>query len=218
MIGVFMLEKLLKRKSLRLPGWDYSHPGAYYVTICTQDIEQVFGEVVDGEMCANNIGEMISRAWKQLPKRFPNIELDEYIAMPNHFHCIIWIVGAGSPRPASTHTNQTCAPHIPTRTHPDYAKKYCNVERVRYDTVGASYVGGETPPLRTLVCTLGQIVGYFKYQTTKQINIIQNIPGSRLWQRNYYDHIIRNDEDLNRIRTYIRNNPQQWSIDQNKKT
>lgn len=81
----------------------------------------------------------------------------------------------------------------------------------RHDVALASG-GDETSPLRHP--TLGRIVGYFKYQSTKVINEGQDTPGVRIWQRNYYDHIIRNDADLHRARTYIRNNPMQWQLDE----
>lgn len=70
--------------------------------------------------------------------------------------------------------------------------------------------GGETPPLRI---TLGHVIGYFKYQTTAQINKLNNTPGTILWQRGYYDHIIRNEQSLNSLRAYINNNPAKWSLD-----
>jgi len=134
------------RRSIRLKDYDYSTPGAYFVTICTQDHECIFGEIIDGEMQLNEIGTIMDEYWNEISKRYKNVELDKYITMPNHIHIILMITD--------------------------------NRNRVSK--------GGETPPQR-----LGQIIAYYKYQTTKIINEKQNKPGVRLLQRNYYDHIER---------------------------
>jgi len=82
------------RRSIRLKGYDYSQPGWYFVTICTQNREMLFGDVVDGKMVFNLFGKIIDYHWQKLPQHFKNIKLDEYQIMPNHFHGIIEIVGA----------------------------------------------------------------------------------------------------------------------------
>ena len=151
------------RRSIRLPEYDYSQIGGYFVTIVTQDRECLFGDVVDKKMILNNAGKMIQRIWNELPTRFPNIELDEYIVMPNHFHGILIIIKKSSK-------------------------------------------------------SLGDIVGAFKSITThKYILGVKNNRWQRfnkkLWQRNYWEHIIRDENDLNRIREYINNNPFDWESD-----
>jgi REP element-mobilizing transposase RayT len=158
------------RRSIRLKGYDYSQPGGYFITIVTRDRACLFGEVVDGEMRLNDVGHMVHQQWADLPNRFPNIDLDAFIVMPNHIHGVIVItdaptVGAGSPRPYTSRA------------------------------------------------TLGQVVAYFKYQSTKRINAAGGTPGVRLWQRNYYEHIIRSEDSLNRIRQYIADNPARWAFD-----
>ena len=82
------------RRSIRLQGYDYSRAGAYFVTICVQGRECLFGEIADGIMVLNKAGEMVDQWWRKLPEKFPNARLDQYSIMPNHFHGIIWIVGA----------------------------------------------------------------------------------------------------------------------------
>jgi REP element-mobilizing transposase RayT len=157
------------RVSLRLQGYNYSSAGLYFITICTKDRECLFGEIADGQMLMNGFGMIVKKEWLKTPTIRPNIELDDFVIMPNHFHGII---------------------------------------RIKDDRRG-----GVTPPLQNP--TLGEIVGYFKYQTTKQINVQRNCPGQIIWQRGYYDHIVCDDRDLNRVREYIQNNPLTWDTDEN---
>ena len=164
---------------MRLRDYDYSRPGAYYVTTCSHRRECLFGEVVGSEMRYNEFGRGVCECWEGLPTRYPNVDLDEWIVMPNHMHGIIVMVhavGAGSPRPEIAS-------------------------------------GAETAPPRKW--TLGHVMGYFKYQSTKRINEMRGTPGAMAWQRGYYEHIIRDGADLNRIRRYIRNNPARWAEDEN---
>ena len=178
------------RRSIRLPGYDYSQPGAYFITICTKNKECLFGGIVAGEMQLNGAGEIVDESWQQITNHFTGVDIDQYIIMPNHFHSIITTVGAGFPRPDF---------------HPGFPRPKCPT------TGGSNTMGGETPPLRK--ATLGQIIGYFKYQSTKQINQHHQTASHPVWQRNYYDHIIRNDTDLNRIREYMQTNPAKWESD-----
>jgi putative transposase len=89
------------RRSIRLQGYDYSHPGAYFITIVAQDRACLFGEVVNGEIRLNDAGKMIQRWWLELNRKFPTIKTDEYAVMPNHFHGIITIVTTGPYRKSS---------------------------------------------------------------------------------------------------------------------
>jgi putative transposase len=170
------------RRSLRLRGFDYSQPGAYFVTSCVQERANLFGEIIDGAMRENEFGKIVAEWWMNIARHFPNVELDEYVVMPNHFHGIVvlpdGVVGAGSPRPE-----------------------------------GDSVKGAGEPRHYNGIATLGQIMGYFKYQSTKQINSIRNTPGVPVWQRNYFEHVIRNEEDLTEIRAYVIDNPTKWDLD-----
>lgn len=173
------------RRSIRLREYDYADTGGYFVTICTYQRECQFGEVVDGEMRLNEAGQCVEKWWQSIPEHFQNTRVDSFVIMPNHFHGVIMLVGAGSPRPVFQ-ANEGGDPENQ---------------------------GGETPPLR--YPTLGQVVGYFKYQSTRHINELRDNPGCPVWQRNYYEHIIRNAHDLLTIRRYIAENPLKWEQDEN---
>jgi len=178
-----------RRRSIRLKGYDYSQAGAYFVTVCSWNKECLFGEIKDGEMLLNEHCEIIMKCWDTIPSHFMNVGCDEFIIMPNHIHGIITINCRGE---VSSPFTEIVAPNSKTKTAP--------------------IQGGETPPLRKI--TLGQIVAYFKYQNAKQINQIRNTPGIPVWQRNYYEHIIRDDRELQAIREYIRYNPIKWNEDE----
>ncbi len=196
------------RRSIRLKGYDYSQSGAYFVTICAHDGKLLFGQVVDGDMVLSDWGKIVVEYWQGIPEHFPNVEVDAFVAMPNHVHGIIMLnpahVGAGSPRPDSpmdaAATGAVTAPLHPATTN-------VGVERPH---PGPS-TGAATAPLRRP--TPGQIVAYFKYQSTKQINLQRGTPGIPIWQRNYYEHIVRSERALDAIREYINDNPLRWELD-----
>ncbi len=180
------------RRSIRLRDYDYSQEGAYFVTMCTQNRECLFGDVVDEEMALNDAGKMIKTVWDEIPQFYCGIETDELIIMPNHIHGIIIIVGAGPRACPDRHRacpddvsqpNQTGQPQgvAPTLSLPDVVHRYKTMTTKRYtDCVKQDH----WPPF----------------------------PG-KLWQRNYYDHIIRNEKKLNKIREYITHNPLNWEMD-----
>ena len=182
-----------RRRATRLRDYDYSQPGAYFVTICVQHRKCLLGTITDDKMQLNEIGQMVVECWNQIPQHFPSVELGEHIIMPNHFHGIIsWgITEARSPHPPKN--INTGRGEVPS---PD--NNAMNPNR-----------RGEVPSP-----ALGKIMAYFKYQSTKHINQHHNTPGTRIWQRNYHDHIIRNAEDLQRLRQYIQDNPMKWALDQ----
>lgn len=176
------------RRSIRLKGYDYSSDGAYFVTICAWQRECLFGDIVNGEMQLNDYGLAVDAVWCDLPERFNHVSLDEYVIMPNHFHGIILLtdtVGA-----------------IPTgRPIVDYADK------------GGRAVG--VAPTGPVSGSIAAIMAQFKSNVTKRLNSFRNNPGCPVWQRNYYERVIRNDNELARAREYIHNNPMRWEIDEN---
>ena len=163
------------RRSLRLRGFNYSSEGAYFVTICTQNRECLFGGVVDGEMRLNDVGRVVQIVWNGLSERFPNVELDAFVVMPNHVHGILVIVGAGQALPVK----------------------------------GAA----SSAPTGSVSSTLMKLLRTFKSISAIQVNRLLSSSGQPFWQRNYYEHIIRNEESLNRIREYIATNPLRWELD-----
>ena len=167
------------RRSIRMPEYDYSEPGAYFVTICTRRWRCLFGEISDGGMVLNDAGLMVERWWHELTRKFPAVGLDDHVVMPNHTHGIVLI----------------------------------GMERDER---------GELRPLPDVSmeanATLFSIVQWFKTMTTNYYirGVRQHawppFPG-KLWHRNYYEHVIRDDDSLNRIREYIRTNPERWELD-----
>lgn len=162
------------RHSIRLKGYGYSGPGAYFVTIRTQHRECIFGEIVEGEMRLSPVGQIASQCWLEIPKHFPDVELDAHVAMPNHVHGILII-------------------------HPT--------------VVGVQHV----EPLRNeyqhvIPQSIGSIIRQYKSSVTRLCRE-QNHNDFR-WQRNYYEHIIRNDKQLHNIRIYIDENPRKWYYDE----
>lgn len=166
-----------RRRAMRLRGYDYSQLGAYFVSICVQHRQCLFGTIIDRKMQLNEIGQIVFECWNRIPQHFSSVEIGEYVIMPNHIHGIIaWEdVGANPPHPEEN--------TIKRRSHVPFP-------------------------------ALGKIIAYFKYQSTKHINKHHNTPGKRIWQKNYYDHVIRDDIDLQRLCQYIQNNPRKWELDQ----
>jgi putative transposase len=191
------------RRSIRLRGYDYSSEGAYFVTICTHDRACLFGQVVEGEMVLNEIGKIAEQEWLNTPEKRPNVVLDEFIVMPNHVHGIIIIdnsVGAYRNTPRQDDPSPRQDDPSPRQDDPSPRQDGRTSE--------------SQAPFRSPSGTLGAIVRGFKSASTKQINIYRNTPGIPVWQRNYYEHIIRNADAHNRIRAYIVNNPRRWPQDE----
>ena len=184
------------RHSIRLKGYDYSQPGAYFITICIQNKQCLLGNIVNRKMIMNDSGIMVRNIWQQLPKRFNHINTEIFIVMPNHVHGIISIHGRGE----SCIRPESCI-HPESHIHPES----CTGDH-------------KDRPYGTLPNTIGRIVQAFKSTTTLEyvhgVNQSAWIPfEKKLWQRNYYEHIIRDQKDFNRIYEYIENNPLNWQSD-----
>jgi len=181
------------RRSVRLKGYDYSQEGAYYVTIVAQNRACLFGEVVDGEIQLNDAGKMMQAQWEALPQRFSNIELDEFVVMPNHFHGVVVI------------TDKIHAGAVP-RAHPGSEQPQ---EGQPQGIAPTEHDPG-----------LGEIVGAWKSIVTDEyIRGVRQLDWQpfdrKLLQRNYWEHIVRDEPEMNRIREYIINNPANWDNDEN---
>jgi len=182
---------LPQHHSIRYYGYDYSQEGLYFVTICTQGRLCLFEDIVEEEMVLNDVGRMIEKCWLALKNRFTNIELYEYCIMPNHFHGIMQIIDDVG--------MVVGVPLVGTR----------NAENGQPQGIA---------PTTKIKKSVGDIIGTFKSITTVEyINNIKqhNWPpfNGKLWQRNYYEHIIRNDESYQKITEYIFENPKYWQTD-----
>jgi REP element-mobilizing transposase RayT len=198
------------RQSLRLKGYDYSLAGAYFVTIVAQNRLCLFGTIENEAVVLSPAGEMLQAVWQTLPTRFPKVVLDAFVVMPNHFHAIIvFPAPLLSSSPGSLPANSTDAEQkVPTRGTPtDDVPRLSGAEQ-RVST-------RDTPTERP---TLGAVVGAWKSLTTVEYIAGVKTRGwmpfaGRLWQRNYYEHVVRDDDDLARIRYYIATNPRYWMQD-----
>ena len=218
--------KIHNRRSIRLKGYDYSKAGLYFITICVQDREHLFGEVIDGEMVLNDAGKMVRTEWLKLPERFKNIKLHEFVVMPNHFHAILEIAGSTlvvDPKP-TTDQNETTDQigYITDMGQPQgfVPTVISNFQGVTPREKNFDKEKKENNPKKK---TLGDMVGAF--QSIVTVNYIRGVKlnnwksfNKRLFQRNYHEHIIRNNFAYHNISKYIKNNPKKWEEDKlNKK-
>jgi REP element-mobilizing transposase RayT len=191
-----------RRRSIRLPGYDYTSPGAYFVTICVHDRECLLGKVEHEQMHLSDQGRLVETAWQALPKHFPYVDLDAFVVMPNHLHGIIVLSertrGRGE---ASTMTGVEAMARPAGEDSPQSSK-------------GAMDASPLQIPSAPAPGSLGAIVGNFKSVTTRRINRMRGTPGAPFWQRNYWEHIIRDERSLMRIRQYIQYNTARWAEDQ----
>ena len=175
------------RRSVRLRDYDYRNAGAYFLTICAFQRECLFGEVVEGEMQVNQFGEIVREEWKKTDIVRENVILDEFIIMPNHLHGIVIVVdGVGATRRVAQ--NESTLDTRATR---------------------------RVAPTGPVSGSIGAIVGQFKSAVSKRINTFRDNPGCPVWQRSYYEHVIRSEAELASIRQYIADNPRKWDLDEN---
>ena len=172
------------RRSIRLKGYDYSQAGAYFVTIVTRNRACLFGNMVHDEVWLNVMGKIVQWTWHDLSNHVRNVQLDAFVVMPNHIHGIIVIVAGTVVGVGSVRAGSVRAGSEPAPT-----------------TAGTRRQG------------LPEIVRQFKTFSSRRINEHRNTPSVPVWQRNYYEHVIRNGDELNRVREYIVNNPLKWELD-----
>ena len=220
--------KIHHRKSIRLKGYDYASEGAYFITIRSWNRECIFGKIENGIMVPNDFGRFVIEEWNRTSLIRKNVELDEFALLPNHLHGIIIINSSDETQNESTVGAYCICPNcirpncIRPTVCPDPSEA---MQASGNDNSGVSALGerdlqqtrfpekGEfDSPLRSPSRTIGSIVRGFKSATTKQINLVRGTPGCAVWQRNYHDHIIRNEKDLRNIQAYINNNPMKWAL------
>ncbi|MCC6475851.1 transposase [bacterium] len=152
-----------ERKSTRWKGFDYGQRGAYFVTMCVEGRRAILSEVFEKQVRLLPAGKIVCKAWKAMPEYYPELQIDEFVVMPDHVHGILWLDNRAGLGPAPT--------------------------------------------------TLSSAVRRFKSLTANRINKLQGTEGRVLWQRSFFDRVIRDDEELHRVRDYIRRNPRFFSSD-----
>ncbi|MFH1565456.1 MAG: transposase [bacterium] len=198
--------KIHHRKSIRIKDYNYSAFGYYFITVCTEKKVEYFGKIIDSKMILNIFGKIVANEWDNTKNIRNNIELDEFIVMPNHIHGIIIIRRGVSHTPNALSHTPNALSHTPNE-----------VPHTDYDGGVWQY----TPTARKFQSSsnsLGAIIRGFKSAVTKQIK--QEIDKRQIniifqWQRNYYERIIRSEDELNKIRKYIIENPLKWETDKN---
>jgi putative transposase len=189
------------RRSIRLKGYDYSQVGAYFVTIVAWQRECLFGEIVDGEMRLNRHGFIVRDAWFDLQNHYRHVELGSFIIMPNHVHGIVVLVDDG----AEPLRNGRGGSFISGGTNlPDASNAGIN-----------SVPNNQTRPYVKPKTRHGlpEIIRAFKSFSARRINNLRKTDGIPVWQRNYYEHIIRNEREMDNITKYIETNPLRWNDD-----
>jgi putative transposase len=188
--------------SIPLKEYDYSRAGAYFVTICAFGRKCIFGGISDYRFVHNKYGEVVDQFWRETELHFTSVKLDEYVVMPNHFHGILNILDA--PNVAAQHAAQLQVPD-PTQDTPVVAAQLQDRNQII----------GKSPILKPIKAgSFSAIIRSFKSAVTKTIHEISCYQYLDIWQRNYYEHIIRNEDELQKIRDYIRGNPMKWAYDE----
>jgi len=182
------------RHSIRMQSYDYTANGAYFITICTHNREHSLGEMMNGKMKLSVIGKIVSENWDDIPNHYDHIELGEFIVMPNHIHGIIWIV------------SKTVRAHLGV-PHEESKEWICQGKPQQNEIYKRKFGKPQSG-------SLSMIINQFKGSVKRWCN--KNNQKLFKWQRNYYEHVIRCEEELNNITEYIRKNPINWSIDEYK--
>ena len=178
-----------QRQSIRLKGYDYSQAGGFYVTIVTFRRQFLFGEIVNGEMQVNALGRIVQECWGDIPVHFQNVEVDAFVIMPNHVHEIIFI---HEDDPADADARRSTIYRAPTSLH----NSALSVEQFGKPSTGS----------------LSTIVRTFKAAVTRRAG--RELNSGNIWQRNYYEHILRNQVDYELKAGTILANPSHWEKDE----
>lgn len=217
-----------QRRSIRIPGYDYSLPGGYFVTIVIQGRKSLLGTISNGEMHLNRYGDIVSHAWYDLPNHYDNIVLDAFMVMPDHVHGILFINEGGRdgslrekeglPDPFAGARRNIASPTLIRPVagslidgkggSPDKQEDMQNSVPERAEQLARI---SETRPYGKY--PLSEVLRAFKSFSARRINLLRHTPGLAVWQRNYYEHVIRNHADYLSKRNYILNNPLHWKTD-----
>lgn len=187
--------RLPHRRSIRLQGYDYSQAGAYFVTICTQGRACMFGDIENGAMALSEYGDAVRDEWLKTAEFRAEIRTGEFVVMSNHFHGIVIIAEStiGTIRELPLPHNHSAGAIV--------------------RAIHESPLPNQTSRQQRRQMALSKIIGRFKMLTAKRINAIRKLSGVPVWQRNYYEHVIRNEADYGQIAEYIADNPRRWEED-----
>ena len=230
-----------KRQSIRLKGYDYSQAGLYFITVCVKNRELLFGKIENNEMILNDAGQLIQTEWGKLPQRFGNIELHEFVVMPNHFHGILEIAanetmdgvpqndmgdGNDNDKPPVGATlvvapNDRDAPNDNIARNGPVAQNDRDAQNdntARNKNIAQNDNDDPSKMAAPTNKTVGDMIGAFKSLTTVEyIHGVKNLGwqpfDGKLWQRDFYEHIIRNERAYENISDYITANPARWQDD-----
>jgi REP element-mobilizing transposase RayT len=204
MLGAVLPTGLPNRRSIRLREYDYAAAGPYFVTLCAYRGHCIFGRFVNGRVVIDPIGQTIQSCWEQIPLHFPNITLDVFVIMPNHVHGIIMIHKPGTAVPCpyggedGAKRGTACrGPRLDSVPFPPIVREGNTQERFSSPVVGS----------------LPTILRSFKSAVTKRVHENPHFCDTRVWQRGYYEHIIRTMRSLEETRRYIAENPSLWPED-----
>lgn len=192
-----------KYKSLRLKEYDYSQPGAYFTTICVKERKCLFGEVSGDEMILNEAGKIAQNEIISIPTHYENVEIGEYVVMPNHVHMVVYIYDLSGVGQATT----------PTRSEKGVRPN--GVNKAMPPTGSEKGVGpnGVNKAMTTAKnIRLQDVVGSYKSGASREIRKINGHEDFK-WQRYFHDHVVRTDRALENISDYIRMNPAKWTED-----
>ncbi|MCB0516317.1 MAG: transposase [Chitinophagales bacterium] len=181
--------------SARLQNWDYGSNGAYFITICTQNREHFFGDVVNGQMQLNELGQLAEKYWLEIPQHFSFIELGNFVVMPNHTHGILII-----DKPA----NVTETPNVETRL---IASLPSPTEIPITTEINGGFSGTKNPMFHN---NISRIIRWYKGRCSFEM---RKIHADFAWQSRFHDHIIRNAQSFENIQNYVQNNPLKWAED-----
>jgi REP element-mobilizing transposase RayT len=226
------IQKNLVRNSLRLKGYDYSQPGAYFVTICTENGVSYLGNIVDGITVSYPISDVIREICQEIPEKFQGVDLDAFIIMPNHVHGIVIInkecrdmIHQAPMDNFIKNNNVGLMNQAPTKNH-SIDKKGClinqaraknrvpakgQISKINQALIKNRYRTKNWNLMQDSKRTVGKIIRYFKAKTAKIVH--DKFFPSFQWQRSYYEHMVRSAQELNSIREYIINNPIKWALD-----
>ena len=194
------------RKSIRLRGYDYAAPGAYFVTIATQDRACLFGEISRGRMHLTAAGMAAQTVWAAIPVHFPRVRLDAFVVMPNHVHGVILIGTDAATDDMDGSVSDDVDGSVSDDVDGSVGATHASPLRARHRYAHGPTRCAHGPARRSI----GAIVGSYKSAVSRHVHQLHGPRSDLVWQRNYYERIIRDYPSLQRVRQYIYANPRNW--------